>query len=118
MRFARLKPPRPFFPKNSPYGLRYRMKTIAIDLPEAALEASYPNRYTAIPVNGEVCAVTGLKHAKLYTLLSRGGAAFGKVRVANLRESGTKRGKTLFHVGDMLRYLDAKATENMMQEAA
>ena len=92
------------------------MQTIAIDLPEQKAAVEYPNRYTAIPVNGDICAVTGLKHSKLYTLLK--GEARGKVRVANLREGGAQRGKTLFHVGDMLRFLDTKAELSMHQEAA
>ena len=94
------------------------MATIAIDLPETAKAVDYPNRYTAIPVNGEVCGVTGLKHSKLYTLLSKGGEAHGKVRVANLRGAGANRGKTLFHVGDMLRFLDEKAHAAQTQKAA
>ena len=67
----------------------------------------YPNRYTAVPPNGEICAFTGLKHAKCYQVLS--GPAKGKVRVVNLREDGKSRGKTLFHVGDMLRFFDSLA---------
>lgn len=91
-------------------------RTIEIEIPEQQRVFEYPNRYIAIPVNGEVCSVTGLKHSKLYTLLSKGGEAHGKVRVANLRGAGANRGKTLFHVGDMLRFLDEKA--KAVQEAA
>jgi len=72
-------------------------------------ETQYPNRYTEIPPNGKVCAFTGLKHAKLYSMLKKGGEAFSRVRVANLREPGKARGKTIFHVGDMLRFIDEKA---------
>jgi hypothetical protein len=84
-----------------------------IERTESATAAEYPNRYSAIPPNGQQCEFTGLKHAKLYQLLD--GSAKGKVRVANLREPGATRGKTLFHVGDMLRYLDSLASQ---QEAA
>ena len=73
----------------------------------------YPNRYTPIPPNGKRCEFTGMKHAKLYDMLSVGGIARNKVRVANLRSPGTNRGQTLFHVGDMLRFLDELAAEQM-----
>jgi len=71
--------------------------------------ADYPNRYVPIPPNGRRCEWTGLGHAKLYHILSATGMARPKVRVANLRAPGTKRGQTLFHVGDMLRFLDELA---------
>jgi hypothetical protein len=74
-------------------------------------EGPYPDRYTPIPANGLRCEFTGLKHAKLYHLLQVGGPVRKKVRVANLRTPGTTRGQTLFHVGDMLRYLDEVAGE-------
>jgi hypothetical protein len=80
-------------------------------------ENKYPNRYTSIPTNGDICPVTGLKHAKLYSMLSKGGDAYGKVRVASLREPGKQRGKTVFHVGDMLRFLDEKAKAAMEESA-
>ena len=73
----------------------------------------YPNRYTPIPPNGKRCEFTGMKHAKLYDMLSVGGIARNKVRVANLRSPGTNRGQTVFHVGDMLRFLDELAAEQM-----
>ena len=68
--------------------------------------AEYPNRYVTIPPNGRRCEFTGLGHAKLYQILSADGIARRKVRVANLRTPGAARGQTLFHVGDMLRFLD------------
>jgi hypothetical protein len=71
----------------------------------------YPDRYAPIPPNGKRCEYTGLRHAKLYHILSPGGPVRKKVRVANLRTPGAKRGQTLFHVGDMLRYLDELAGE-------
>ena len=74
-------------------------------------EGRYPDRYTPIPRNGVRCEYTGLRHAKLYHLLSAGGQLRKKVRVANLRTPGAKRGQTLFHVGDMLRYLDELSGE-------
>jgi hypothetical protein len=74
-------------------------------------EGRYPDRYTPIPANGLRCEFTGLRHAKLYHLLSAGSPARKRVRVANLRNPGAKRGQTLFHVGDMLRYLDEVAGE-------
>ena len=77
----------------------------------------YPNRYTPIPPNGKRCEFTGMKHAKLYDMLSVGGIARNKVRVANLRSPGTNRGQTLFHVGDMLRFLDELAAEQMRLDA-
>jgi len=53
-----------------------------------------------------------LGHAKLYHILSAGGIVRRKVRVANLRTPGAARGQTLFHVGDMLRFLDELAESN------
>ena len=67
---------------------------------------TYPDTWQEIPPNGQTCAHTGLKHAKLYTLLGKGGLARNHVRVANLREPGAKQGKTIFHLGDMMRFLD------------
>jgi hypothetical protein len=37
------------------------------------------------------------------------GIAKGKVRVVHLLQPGPTRGKTLFHVGDMLKFLDGLA---------
>jgi len=78
-----------------------------------AKPVEYPNRYTPIPPNGKRCEFTGMKHAKLYHILNVGGIARNKVRVANLRSPGANRGQTLFHVGDMLRFLDELATDQM-----
>ena len=71
----------------------------------------YPDIWTEIPPNGKICSHTGLKHAKLYTLLGKGGLARPYVRVANLRDPGARQGKTIIHVGDMLRFLDFMATK-------
>jgi len=65
------------------------------------------DRWSPIPPNGQSCQFTGLKHAKLYHLLGDGGLAKKHVRVVNLRTPGANRGQTLFHVGDMLGFLDA-----------
>lgn len=78
---------------------------------EAKQEQEYPDVWTEIPPNGKLCAHTGLKHAKLYSMLSAGGIARAYVRVANLREPGAKQGKTIFHVGDMRRFLDRLAAQ-------
>ena len=78
-----------------------------------AKPVEYPNRYTPIPPNGKRCEFTGMKHAKLYHILNVGGIARNKVRVANLRSPGANRGQTVFHVGDMLRFLDELAAEQM-----
>jgi hypothetical protein len=72
----------------------------------------YPNRYVTIPPNGRRCEFTGLGHAKLYQILGPNGMARRHVRVANLRTPGAARGQTLFHVGDMLRFLDGLAQES------
>jgi hypothetical protein len=66
----------------------------------------YPNCYAAIPVNGKVCPHTGLRHTQMYGLLSGSGQARPHVRVVNLRQPAAKKGKTLFHVGDFIRFLD------------
>ena len=70
----------------------------------------YPNQYTPIVPNGKRCQFTGLGHGRLYQLLD--GPAKGKVRVASLRHGDATRGTRLFHVGDMLRYLDSLAAKN------
>jgi hypothetical protein len=67
------------------------------------------DRYSPIPANGKKCEFTGLGHARLYQLLN--GPAKDFVRVASLREPGKKRGTRLFHVGDLLAYLDRLAAE-------
>jgi len=79
---------------------------------------NYPNRYAPIPPNGKRCEFTGLQHAKLYHLLSAGGPVRKKVRVANLRTPGAKRGQTLFHVGDMLRYLEELARKQAAENGS
>ena len=71
----------------------------------------YPDTWCEIPPNGKTCRRTGLKHAKLYSLLGKGGLARDYVRVANLRSPGAKQGKTIFHLGDMLRFLDLTAAD-------
>ena len=69
----------------------------------------FPDRYAPIPPNGRRCDFSGLGHARLYQLLN--GPARPFVRVASLREPGAKRGTRLFHVGDLLNYLDRLAAE-------
>jgi hypothetical protein len=78
----------------------------ALPADERNESGSYRDIWTEIPPNGRICPYTGLKHAKLYSLLGKGGLARAYVRVANLRDPGAKQGKTIFHVGDMLRFLD------------
>ena len=88
------------------------MSQVLIEIPEpqpSATHQDYPNTYTAIPPNGKVCPHTGLKHAQLYKMLTNEGAARPYVRVVSLKEPGALKGKTVFHVGDMLRYLDRLA---------
>ena len=85
------------------------LATVMIEQEPMARPAEYPNRYATIPPNGRRCEFTGLGHAKLYQIPGTDGIARRKVRVANLRMPGTARGQTLFHVGDMLRWLDELA---------
>jgi hypothetical protein len=81
------------------------------EIPDPHPEAHrYPNAYLPVVPNGRRCAVTGLTHGHLYRLL-RSGPAARHIRIVSLRERGAARGKLLFHVGDMLRWLDAKAAE-------
>lgn len=86
------------------------MKTLVIEESEPAASRE-ADRWMPIPPNGRSCPVTGLKHAKLYGLLGVGGVARGHVRIVNLRTPGAKRGQTLFHVGDMLDFLNRLAAE-------
>jgi hypothetical protein len=86
------------------------MKTFVIEEPSAAVSQQV-DRWSPIPPNGQRCQFTGLKHAKLYHLLSGDGHARKRVRVVSLRTPGAKRGQTLFRVGDMLQYLDELARE-------
>jgi hypothetical protein len=85
--------------------------TLVIEEETVKNRVEYPNRYVPIPPNGKRCEWTGLGHAKLYQILGAAGIARAKVRVANLRMPGAVRGQTLFHVGDMLRYLDELAQQ-------
>jgi len=82
------------------------MKTFVIEEPSAPA-APAMDRWSPIPPNGQRCQFTGMKHAKLYDLLGAGGLASKHVRVVNLRTPGANRGQTLFHVGDMLTFLDS-----------
>lgn len=66
------------------------------------------NRFIPIVPNGQLCPITGLKHAALYRQLVHGPAR-RYVRVCNLRQPGQVRAQTLFHVGDMLAYLSRLA---------
>jgi len=86
------------------------MKTFVIEEPNAAANQVI-DRWSPIPPNGRSCQFTGLKHAKLYNLLGPDGLARKHVRVVNLRTPGAKRGQTLFHVGDMLQFLDSLSRE-------
>ena len=79
--------------------------------PSANQYREYPDKWIEIVPNGRVCEHTGLKHARLYTLLGNNGIARREVRVANLRNAGASQGKTLFHLGDFLRFLDRLAAE-------
>ena len=92
----------------------YGMKTTILPQSTAQNTTDYPNIFRPIPVNGQACEYTGLKHARLYHLLIKGPAA-KHVRVASLREPGKARGKTLYSVRDLLRYLDALAREQAEQ---
>ena len=87
------------------------MKTIVIEETNAAASQAM-ERWSPIPPNGQRCQFTGLKHAKLYQVLGSNGVARQHMRVANLRTPGATRGQTLFHVGDMLRFLDRLAQES------
>ena len=86
------------------------MKTLVIEEPSESASQQM-DRWCPIPPNGKSCQFTGLKHAKLYHLLESGGVVRKHVRVVNLRTPGAARGQTLFHVGDMLQYLDKLARE-------
>jgi hypothetical protein len=67
--------------------------------------------YAPVPTNSEgPCRYTGLRHSLLYVTLNRPEVR-ERVRVAKLKAPGANRGKTLFHVGDMLAYLDSLADE-------
>lgn len=79
--------------------------------PEKQPPNEYPNTYAPIPVNGSSCVHTGLKHAHLYKLLGDEGSARNFVRVVSLKNPKARHGKTLFHIGDMLRYLDHLAEQ-------
>lgn len=84
------------------------MKSFVIEETGGAVSREV-DRWSPIPLNGQSCQFTGLKHAKLYNLLGADGLARSHVRVVNLRTPGAKRGQTLFNVGDMLRFLDGLA---------
>lgn len=88
-----------------------RHELIETNAQESLSKADYPNVYTAIPPNGVSCPYTGLKHAHLYKLLRNGGGADDFVRVVNIKNPKARHGKTLFNVGDMLRYLDHLAAK-------
>ena len=51
----------------------------------------------------------GLEQVSAFVGIRRLARAY--VRVANLRDPGAKQGKTIFHVGDMLRFLDGLSAQ-------
>jgi hypothetical protein len=69
----------------------------------------YPNRWAQIPPNGKHCPYTGLGHSRLYQLLD--GIGRKHIRVASIRDPKAARGTRLYHLGDMLRFLDQLAAE-------
>lgn len=71
------------------------------------------NRYLPIPANGRCCPISGLGHATLWRLLN--GQARNSVRVASLRQPGQVRAKCLYHVGDLMAYLDGLASRRGKQ---
>src|SRR5947209_4842369 len=79
--------------------------------PDRNKAGEYPDTWCEIPPNGKTCPHTGLKHAKLYSLFAKGGLARQHVRVANLRNPGAKQGKTIFHLGDFMQFLDELAAQ-------
>lgn len=86
------------------------MKQVTISIPDDANPIDkYPDRYSEIPKNGQICQYTGLKHAALYRLLSNAGEFRDYVRVIQIRRPGASRGKTMFHVGDILKRFDELA---------
>ena len=90
------------------------MSKLLIEIPELNQPGNYkeyPNAYTPIHPNGKTCPHTGLKHAQLYKLLTHGGIARPHVRVASIKDPAARKGKTVFNIGDMLRYLDALAEQ-------
>jgi hypothetical protein len=73
------------------------------------------DRYTPITPNGVTCPVTGLNHPRLFQLLA--GPARAHVRVVSLKQPGQIRAKRLFHVGDMLAYLNNLAASQQDETA-
>jgi hypothetical protein len=53
----------------------------------------------------------GMNSHKTMPALGKGGLARDYVHVANLRSPGARQGKTIFHLGDMLRFLDLMAAD-------
>ena len=114
---------RPFLARSRKYAKQFGMNDPCLnhqgfgDRPpetSAALHRKqYPNCYACLPPNtkASMCPHTGLRHAHLAKLLKPGGMAAAHVRVVTLREPGARRGKTLFHLGDMLQWLDDLATK-------
>ena len=97
---------RPFSPGKMGAPSLYREPIGSPVVPSAS---RFLDRDAPIPANGKKCDFTGLGHGRLYQLLNGPARAF--VRVASLRAPGAKRGSRLFHVGDLLNYLDRLAAE-------
>lgn len=89
------------------------MQSVELDTSNAGAGETnpYPNRYVPIVPNGCICQWTGLKHGHLYKLLGPQGRAHDFVRVVVLKEPRARHGKTLFHLGDMLQFLDSMAEQ-------
>ncbi len=88
-----------------------KTKSLEMVIEEESSNSEFQNCYAAIPPNGKICPFSGLRHTHIYKMLADGGAVRPYVRVVNLREPGTTKGKTLFHVGDFMRYLDWNARQ-------
>ena len=99
-------------PSHHPVGGPPPNLGVGWDAPPVPHPQAYPQAYAALPLNTKnaFCPHTGLRHAHLAKLLKPGGLAAGYVRVVALKEPGARHGKTLFHVGDMLRWLDYLAS--------
>lgn len=91
----------------------HETKNLLIQVPDAEIlqpGEMYPNLYRPIPANGKACHYTGLKHARLYKLLNNSSAR-KTIRVVQLRDPGAAKGVTLYHVGDLMLFLDRLAAQ-------
>lgn len=68
------------------------------------------DRYIAVPKNGKICPVSGFGHARFYRVIINGEGR-RHIRILDLKEPGQTRGTKFVHHGDLIAWLNSRATK-------